>query len=85
MSDKQLLDKISGIIVANNKVLLRAMDEKIRESEIRVTQKLSKKITESQEDTQDFLREMIETGYNMHEKRIKRIEDHLGFSSAKVQ
>ncbi len=95
MSDKILLDKISEIIVTNNKVLLEAVDEKIVASEKRLTKLIEEKIKESevrlvgliissQKDTIDVLSEMINTGYNMHDKRIRRLEDELGISPAKT-
>ena len=90
MSDKVLLDKIAGVIVANNKVLLEAVDEKIKSSEKRLEKKilategkLSKKIVDSQKDTIEVLSAMIHTSYNMHEKRIRQLEEEVGISSPK--
>jgi hypothetical protein len=40
-------------------------------------QKLEKAITKSQEDTVEVLSDLIHTGYNLHEKRIKKIEEVL--------
>lgn len=40
-------------------------------------QELQQSIKQSQEDTIDTLSALIHTGYNMHEKRIKKIEDTL--------
>ncbi len=40
-------------------------------------QELKQAITKNQEDTIEALSELIHSGYNNHEKRIKRIENHL--------
>lgn len=100
MSDKALLDKIAGIIVANNKVLLKAvdqkfvvnndvlleaMDEKIQASEEKQTKKLIAKIDESREDIIEVFMDVVNTGYKMTDKRLKKVEDKLGISSPKPQ
>lgn len=81
MSEDKLLKKFEDMLIANNDVLLNAMDKKIQTSEKRIkeeiTQKLSKQIELSQEDTINVLSELIHTGYDMHEDRIKRIENEL--------
>lgn len=84
MSDKTLLTKIAGIIVANNKVLLGAVDEKIKASEEKQTKKLIAKIDESREDIIEVFLDVVNTGYKMHDKRITRIENKLGISSTKA-
>lgn len=45
--------------------------------EEKLEKKLSKKIEISQEDTINVLSELMHTGYEMHEIRIKRLEDEL--------
>ena len=42
-----------------------------------VHQELQQSIKQSQEETIDALSALIHTGYNLHEKRIKKIEDTL--------
>ena len=51
--------------------------ELVNESVGQVHTELKQSIEQSQEDTINVLSELINTGYNMHEKRIKRIENHL--------
>jgi len=43
---------------------------------------VNKKVEQSQEETIGALSELINTGYNLHEKRIKKIEDHLQIPSS---
>ena len=45
----------------------------------KVQKELVQTIEESQEDTIKALSDLIHVGYNSHEKRIKRIENHLQF------
>lgn len=40
-------------------------------------ERLTQKIDASQEDTINVLRELIHTGYKMHEQRIRQMEDQL--------
>ena len=42
---------------------------------------LERKIMQSQEETIDALSELINTGYDLHEKRIAKIEDNLGITT----
>ena len=83
MSEDTLLKKVTEIIVANNKVLLSAIetriDKKIRASE----QRLEEKIKESQEDTVEVLSALMHTGYDLHEERIQRVEDELNLPPIK--
>ena len=44
-------------------------------------QNLGKAITKSQEDTVEVLSDLIHAGYNLHEKRIRKIEDKLQIAS----
>ena len=48
----------------------------------KVYENLSRKIEASQVDTIDTLSELIHEGYNQHEKRIKRIENHLSLPTS---
>lgn len=85
MSDKVLLEKLAGIIVANNKVLLEAVSEKIKASEEKQTKELIAKIDESHEDIIEVFMDVVNTGYKMTDKRLKKVEDKLGISSPKLQ
>ena len=51
-------------------------EETVSKEELKATEeRLSKKIADSQEDTITVLKELIHTGYEMHEERIKNLED----------
>lgn len=43
---------------------------------------LEKRVEQTQQETIEILSELINTGYNLHERRIKKIEDHLNFPPA---
>ena len=73
MSDDTLLKKIGEIL--DNK--LQTLEKKLQAANQELGEKLSKKIDDSQEDTIDALSEVINTGYNLHEERIVRIETEL--------
>lgn len=68
MSEDSLLKKIGKMFVANNKIILSAVDEKIKY----LKKDLFAKIDESQTDTIESLSEVVNNGYNHHEERIKR-------------
>ena len=42
---------------------------------------VNKRVEQAQEETIDALSELINTGYNLHEKRIRKIEDNLHIST----
>lgn len=44
-------------------------------------QKLEKAIVKSQEETIEVLSDLIHSGYNLHEKRIRKIENKLQITS----
>jgi peptidoglycan hydrolase CwlO-like protein len=90
MDDKKLLRDIGDLIDTKlNKNLkpinekLGILDSKVETLDLKIeavnskVDKLDKKIDKSQEETIEVLSELITTGYNSHEKRIKRVEDHL--------
>lgn len=88
MTDDTLLKKVGEMIVANNEVLITAIetriDKKIQASEQRLEKtltnevtKLNQQIKDSQIDTIEALSELVHTGYNMHEERIQRVEKTL--------
>lgn len=53
---------------------VEGVNKKVDQVEHMVNQ-IETKIDESQKDTIEVLSELIHTGYNLHEKRIKDIED----------
>ncbi len=83
--------------MANNDEILKAIESlkkdmatksDLEASEKRMTQQISttekslkQAILASQEDTINALKEYIHEAYDMHEKRIGAIEDHLGLST----
>jgi hypothetical protein len=95
MTDEEILKKMTGMLLDNNKKLLTAVDKSfekaiekaIQASEKRIkqelTEKLSTKIDESQKDTIDTLTALMHTGYDLHEKRIQRLEGELNLPPLK--
>jgi chromosome segregation ATPase len=59
---------------------LDMLDHKVETLDYKI-EAVNKKIDSSQKDTIDTLTAVIETGYNMHEKRIKRLEEHTKIPS----
>ncbi len=51
--------------------------EEIKSSEERVKTELTQAIRDAQNDTIETLSDLIHTGYNLHEERVKRIEEVL--------
>ena len=62
--------------ISNVETKVGVLDEKI-ESLNRKIEIVIKKVDKAQEETIETLSELITSGHSMHEKRIKRIEDHL--------
>ena len=59
-------------ITASENRVKSDLKQELKASEERLTQK----IDDSQEDTINVLRELIHTGYEMHEERIAALEKH---------
>jgi chaperonin cofactor prefoldin len=83
MDDTKLLSKIGELIDTklDNKLLpiikkIDALDSKAETLDLKI-EAVNKKIDKAQEETIDVLSELIASGYNNHERRIKKIEDHL--------
>lgn len=72
MNDK--LVKQIGKLLENQTTLLR---EEMRESEERIKSELKGAIRESQADTIEALTELMNSGYENHETRLKTIEKQL--------
>jgi hypothetical protein len=87
MTDEEILKKMAGMLLDNNKKLLTAVDKSIEKeiqaSEERLTEKLGKRIDDSQKDTIDTLSELMHSGYGLHEKRIQRLEGELNLPPLK--
>lgn len=76
--------------MANNDEILKAIESlkkdmatksDLEASEKRIKTELKQAILASQEDTINALKDYIHEAYDMHEKRIGAIEDHLGLST----
>lgn len=72
MDDTKLLGKISELIDTKLQPIKRQLDTVETKVEL-----VHKRVEKAQEETIEVLSELITTGHNMHEKRIKKIEDHL--------
>jgi len=75
-------EDLSGV-----KKQLNTLELKVELVNKRVTeghQELKQSIKQSQEETIDTLSALIHTGYTMHEKRIKKIEDRLQITNPLV-
>ncbi len=88
MSDENVLKKVALMLLTNNKQLLLSIQKELQLSEERIKQdfkqeltaakqQLSEEINASQEDTIEVLSALIHTGYDLHEKRIERLENSI--------
>ncbi len=84
-NNKILLEAVDEKFVTNNDVLLEAVDQKITASEKRTKAELTAKIDESREDIIEVFMDVVNTGYKMTDKRLKKVEEKLGISSPKPQ
>lgn len=76
----ELRKELQGDILASENRVKADLRTEFKK-EIKASEKrLEKKIDASQEDTINILTDVIETGYNMHDKRIAIIESHLNLS-----
>lgn len=76
MDDKKLLKNIGDLIDTKLDQKLKPINQNLEVLKVKI-EVLNKKIDRSQEETVEVLSELITSGYNTHEKRIKKIEDHL--------
>ena len=72
MDDKKLLKNIGDLIDTK----LQPIKQQLDTLELKV-ELVNKRVEQAQEETIEALSELITTGYDSHEKRIKRVEDHL--------
>ncbi len=70
---EQIGKVIEAKLAAEREHTRKIIHEEVAAAKIRLTQK----IAASQEDTIHVLSEVIHTGYNMHEKRIRASEEQL--------
>lgn len=72
MDDTKLLREIGELIDTKLQPIKQQLDTVETKVEI-----VNKKVGKAQEETIEAISELITSGHNMHEKRIKKIEDHL--------
>lgn len=72
MDDAKLLGKIGELIDTKLQPIKQQLDTVETKVEL-----VNKSVEQTQEETIEVLSELITSGHNMHEKRIKKIEDHL--------
>lgn len=94
MFTEKQLKQLQKLFQINNKEVLKAISDSqkdtikivggmISESQTEILIKVQGMITDSQSDTIEVLMDAINTGYNMHDKRIKRPEEELDLSPLK--
>ena len=76
MDDNKLLSKIGNLIDKKLEPIKKQLDT----VEIKV-ELVNKRIGQAQEETIDALSEVINTGYNLHEERIKKMENKLNITN----
>jgi hypothetical protein len=75
MLTKDDVDQLRGVVKEEVQASEERLTTKIRD-EIRASEeRLTKKMESELEETIEVLKEFIHTGYNMHEERIKQLED----------
>jgi len=77
--DNKLLKQLGDLIDEKLTPIKKQLDIVEMKVEV-VTERIelvSKKVEQSQEETIEAISELVTNGHNIHEKRIKRIEDHL--------
>lgn len=70
-------------IQASNHQLEEKFNQKIDISNHQLEEKFNQKIDASLEGQTNVLSDLINTGYNLHERRIKRLESHLDLAPIK--
>jgi len=72
MDETKLLNKIGELIDQK----LKPIKEQLETLDLKV-ELTNTKIDKSQKDVIDTLSDLIHTGYNLHEDRVKKLEEHL--------
>lgn len=73
MTNDTLLKQLGELLSLQADTLRKEM--KANKEELK--KDLKETIKKSQEDTIEVLSQLFHEGHNLHEKRIKRVEDHL--------
>ncbi len=79
MLTKDDLQQIRGIVKDEVQVVkdeVQTVKQQLDTVEMKV-ELVNKRVEQAQEETVDALSELIHEGYNLHEKRIKKIEEQL--------
>lgn len=79
MLTKNDLQQISGVVkeeIQTVKNVVQTVKQQLDTVEMKV-EAVNKRVEQAQEETVDALSELIHEGYNLHEKRIKKIEEQL--------
>lgn len=98
MNDKKLLEQIDELIIKNldpikqdvNSVKqdlhavkqdLSGVKQQLNSVEMKV-ELVNKRVEQAQHETIEVLSELVNTGYNLHEERLKRVEGHIKSTSS---
>lgn len=84
MDDTKLLGKIGELIDTKLQPIKQQLDTVEMKVELvnKRVEFVNKRVGKAQEETIEAISELITSGHDMHEKRIKRIEDHLQLPQA---
>ncbi|HSW97244.1 MAG TPA: hypothetical protein VLF89_05450 [Candidatus Saccharimonadales bacterium] len=77
MDNTRLLEQISELIDTKLEPINKHLDTVEMKVEL-----INKRVEKAQEETIETLSELIGTGYDMHENRIKKLEEHLNIPQA---
>ena len=77
MTNEELLEQIERVVEAKLEAEREHTRKLVHEEVAAAEKRLTQKIAASQEDTIHVLSEVLHTGYNMHEERIRAIEEQL--------
>lgn len=84
MNDKKLLEQIEELITKNLypiKIDLKGVKQQLNSVEMKV-ELINKKVEQAQHETIEALSELVNTGYNLHEERLKHVEEHIKSTSS---
>ena len=87
MDNNKLIKQIGNVIEKKLEPIKKQLDtvelkvEAVNNKVDKVHEELQRSIEQSQEETIEVLSDLIHTGYDLHEKRIKKIENNLGIAT----
>ena len=84
LTPKQLKQELQTLRKDINDDTKKLVDVSQKETIKEVLKQVKVIVHESQEDTIEVLLAAIHTGYNLHDKRIKQLEDELDLSPLKL-